>query len=68
MFLDRNRTAGRYLEWKVRLFVVAAVVALGGMYFESDLAVVAAILILLAGLLLRFLPADSEDAPPGDGE
>jgi hypothetical protein len=55
VLLDRNRTAGRYLEWKVRLFVVAAVVGLAGIATDSRWATGAAIVILMGGLLLRFL-------------
>lgn len=65
MFLDRDRRAGRYLEWKVRLFSVAAVLAVVGMYLESRWMTGAAMLILLAGLMLRFLPARAaEDGGP----
>lgn len=56
MLLDRNRTAGRYLEWKVRLFTVAAVVGLAGIATDNRWATGAAIVILMGGLLLRFLP------------
>jgi len=60
MLLDRNRRAGKFLEWKVRLFSVAAVVALAGIYMESRWWTGAAILILMGGLLLQFLPSDDE--------
>ena len=66
MFFDRGRRAGRYLEWKVRLFSVAAVLALMGMYLDSSWMTVTATVILLAGLLLRFLPNDGEEAGPPD--
>lgn len=65
MFHDRDRRAGRYLEWKVRLFSVAAVVALAGIYLESRWLTSAAIAILAAGLLLRFLPGAEDE---GDAE
>jgi hypothetical protein len=61
MLLDRDRRAGKYLEWKVRLFSVAAVVALAGIYLESRWLTGGAILILAAGLLLRFLPGEHDD-------
>lgn len=67
MFHDRNRRAGRFLEWKVRLFSVAAMVAVFGIYLENRWLTGAAIVILVAGLGLRFLPADPEDeATPGE--
>jgi hypothetical protein len=60
MFLDRHRRAGRHLEWKVRLFSVAAVVALAGIYLESRWVTGVAILLLAGGLLLRFMPSEPE--------
>lgn len=75
--LDRTRRAGRFLEWKVRLFTVGAVLALAGMFLEETWLVRVAMGVLAAGLLLRFLPAgaldgepsddDAPDAPPDDG-
>jgi hypothetical protein len=69
VFLDRKRRAGPYLEWKVRIFAVAAVVALAGIYLEERWLTGTAIVILVAGLSLRFLPAGGEDRdedPDGD--
>jgi hypothetical protein len=70
MFLDRGRKAGKYLEWKVRLFSVAGVLALVGMYLDNRWMTVTATLILLAGLLLRFLPGEPQDldSPGADGD
>ena len=62
MLLDRDRTAGKYLEWKVRLFSVAAVVALVGIYTERRWVTGAAIVILMSALLLRFLASPAEDS------
>jgi hypothetical protein len=56
VFLDRRQRAGPYLEWKVRIFAVAAVVGLAGIYFEERWLTGAAILLLLGGLSLRLLP------------
>jgi len=55
VFLDRGRTSGPYLEWKVRLFTVAAVLAVTGMYLEARWMTGSAILVLAAAMLLRFL-------------
>ena len=68
MLLDRTKRADRYLEWKVRLFVVAAVFGLAGIYTESRWLTGVAIALLLAGFLLRFLPGDTkeQDEPEGD--
>ena len=56
VFLDRRRRAGPYLEWKIRLFVVAAVLGLAGIYLEERWLTGGAIALLFAGLGLRFLP------------
>lgn len=55
-FMDRSKRAGRFLEWKVRFFAVGATLALGGMYLDKQWLVGVAILVLAAGMALRFLP------------
>ena len=67
MLLDRDRQAGRYLEWKVRVFSVAAVLALVGIYLQSSWMTGAAIGILGVGLSLRFLP-DGAGGPEGEAD
>ena len=62
MLLDRDRQAGRFLEWKVRLFSVAAVVALAGIYLDNRWWTGAAVVILMVGMLLKFLPSDPRDS------
>lgn len=65
--LDRSRTAGRYLEWKVRIFTVGAVLAMVGMYLEEPWMTGLAIVVLLGGFVLRFLPGmDVDDGFDGD--
>ena len=64
--MDRTKTAGRYLEWKVRIFVVGATLALGGMYLNRNWLVGIAILVLAAGVALRFLP--SGEGPEEESE
>ena len=60
MFFDRSRRAGRYLEWKVRLFTLGAVLAVVGMATEQVWMTWAAIGVLVTGMLLRFLPGGRE--------
>ena len=67
MFLDRSSRPGRYLEWKVGIFVVGAVLGLAGIYLEERWMTGAAIAVLLAGMLLRFLPGAAAE-PGADGE
>lgn len=57
----------RFLEWKVRLFTIGAVLALAGMYLELDWMVGSAIAFLFAGFALRFVPRPDED-DGSDGE
>ena len=60
---------GPYLEWKVRLFAVAATLALGGMYLNKRWLVGVAIAVLAAGMALRFLPDEgAPDRGPGSEE
>jgi hypothetical protein len=68
MLLDRTKRADRYLEWKVRLFSVAAVFALAGIYTENRWLTGTAIALLLAGFLLRFLPDHTSEPDASDGD
>ncbi len=70
IFLDRSRRADQYpwLEWKVRLFVMGSVLAVGGMVMEEGWIIILAIVVLVAGFCLRFLPGgrgvrEEEDDP-----
>ena len=67
--LDRSRRAGRFLAWKVRVFSAGAVLALAGIYLDERWMTGLAILVLLTGMLLRFLPgtSDSDSGPADDG-
>jgi hypothetical protein len=58
VFMERNRRADDYpwLQWKVRLFAIGAGLALGGVILEWGWLIPAAILVLVAGFALRFLP------------
>lgn len=62
LFLDRNRRAGPYLEWKVRIFAVGAVLGLAGILIDEAWLRIAAIVVLAGGILLRFLPGGTADA------
>lgn len=60
MFADRRRRAGRYLEWKVGLFTLAAALTIAGMYLEARWMTGLAIAVLASAMLLRFLPGGRE--------
>ena len=78
VFLSRSRRAGRFLEWKVRIFAVGGTLALGGIYLDEQWLTLVAIAVLVAGALLRFAPGpedeealeleDAEQAPGQAGE
>ena len=58
----RGGGTGRFLEWKIRLFAVAAVLLLVGMAREIDLLVLLAIAVLAVAFALRFF--EREPPPP----
>ena len=64
----KNRAPDSFLDWKVRLFFVGAIVALVGIGLDSSLIVGVAILILLAGASLRFLPREEQGANEDEGD
>ena len=45
-----------WLEWKIRLFSVAAVLSLVGIYFDERWVIGLAIMVLSLGMVLRFVP------------
>jgi hypothetical protein len=52
----RERRAGRYLEWKIGLFSIAAAITMVGIYLDERWMTGFALALLIAGMLLRFLP------------
>lgn len=62
----RRRGYDRYLPWKVRALWLGGALALLGMWLESGWLLGPATVVLLAGILLRFLPAP-EGARGGEG-
>jgi membrane protein implicated in regulation of membrane protease activity len=59
---------GRFLEWKIRLFFVAAVLLLVGIAREIDLLVLLAIALLAVAFVLRFFERPAPVDEPDDGE
>ncbi len=65
IFLDRRRRGeDPHLDWKIRLFIVGAVIALLGMARDASWMLVVGILVLLAGAALRFFSPRVAEPPP----
>lgn len=60
----------RSLEWKVRVFTVGAALAMVGIYFDARWVTGTALVVLVGGVLLRFVPEGSErsDAAPAPSD
>jgi hypothetical protein len=70
IFLDRHRKGDDpHLDWKIRLFVAGALVALVGMARDSAWMVAGGLLTLLGAASLRFFPGGRAKGPsPEDDE
>lgn len=69
IFASRNRKdPDVHLDRKVHLFFLGALLALIGIGLGSSFLVSLAILVLLVGLALRFLPSGIRSEPPEDVE
>jgi len=72
--LHPSKRAGRFLEWKVRIFAVGAVLALVGMYRDERWMTGLAIVVLVGGLVIRVVlerdsgPVDPDDADPDEAD
>jgi hypothetical protein len=49
-----GKSTGRFLEWKIRLFFVGAVLLMVGIAREIDLLVLLAVAVLVVAFVLRF--------------
>lgn len=63
---SRRRGPGRFLDWKVRLFFVGAVLLLVGMAREVDLLVLIGIAVLAVAFVLRFFERETTEETPAD--
>jgi hypothetical protein len=59
----RRRGSDPWLDWKVRLFFMGAILAAVGIASDRSWLVISAIVVLLAGVALRFLPGGETDEP-----
>lgn len=70
IFVDRTRRGpDPWVEWKVGLFLLGAVLGLVGMALGRSWLVLTAIGVLLVGVALKFLPdrSDEPEEPGADG-
>ena len=67
-FIDRKPRSRRFLVWKTRIFAVAAVIALVGMYLNNPYVTGAALVLLLVGVALRFVPERKSSPAPAETE
>ncbi len=65
LFLDRSSPERPHLEWKVRIFLAGAVLGVAGIYLDERWLTGAGIAVLLAGVLLRFLPGGAAERREG---
>lgn len=64
----RRRGPDPHLDWKVRIFLAGAAIALVGIALESGIVVGVATAILLVGFGLRFMDRDGDDGDDEDDE
>jgi hypothetical protein len=62
LLLDRRPRSNKHLVWKIRIFAVAAVVAMVGIYLDNPYVTGVALFLLIIGVLLRFVPERKGDS------
>jgi Ca2+/Na+ antiporter len=68
VMVSRRRGPGRFLDWKLRLFMIAGVLLLVGMTRQVDLLVGIAIALLVVAFVLRFFEGEKAEETPADDE
>jgi membrane protein implicated in regulation of membrane protease activity len=67
-----GKSTGRFLEWKIRLFFVGAVILMVGIAREIDLLVILAVAVLAVAFVLRFFerpdPVDEDLGEDGEDD
>jgi hypothetical protein len=63
---DRSSDRGvDLLGWRLRIFAVGAVLGCAGIYLDASWPIYAAIVVLVAGMLIRFVPTRDDEQDPG---
>lgn len=65
---SRTARAGRWFEWKIRIFLVGATLAMVGIFLDDRRVIGAALGVLAVGVVLRALPDGEAPASPDDDE
>ncbi|MGH7476620.1 MAG: hypothetical protein ACRELD_10050 [Longimicrobiales bacterium] len=70
LFRPSRETRGPdpYLDWKIGAFMLGAALGVAGMITNRRALIVAAIVVLFLGFLLRFLPRDDRSAKDADSQ
>lgn len=68
LFVDHTRRDRSHLGWKIRLFAAGAVLGVAGMYLEDTWLTGGGIAVLLAGVLLRFVPGGDRSRETGQDD
>lgn len=63
---SRTARAGRWFEWKIRIFLAGAAVAMVGIFLDDRRVILAALVVLAVGVVLRALPDGGAPASPDD--
>jgi len=54
---DPSVRSRQFLEWRIRIFIAGALIALVGIYFDEQWITGLAIVVLITGFFIRFLPS-----------
>ena len=68
VMVSRRRGPGRFLDWKLRLFMIAGVLLLIGMTRQVDLLVGIAIALLAVAFVLRFFEGEKAEETPAEDD
>jgi hypothetical protein len=68
VMVSRRRGPGRFLDWKLRLFMIAGVLLLIGMTRQVDVLVGIAIALLAVAFVLRFFEGEKAEETPAEDD
>jgi hypothetical protein len=65
---SRTARAGRWFEWKIRVFLAGATLAMVGIFLDDRRVIAAALAVLAVGVVLRALPDGGAPTSADDDE